>query len=66
MMCLMMQLLITSASHGSCSLGGIEHDRHSGRVLTFIEKAASSSPHVVDVTEDVLATKEATALQYDL
>ena len=64
MTCFMMRLLIISTSHGSCNLSGIEHDRHSGRALAFNEKAASSSPHVADIKEDMLATKEATALHY--
>ena len=46
----------------SHNLGGIEHYRHSERALAFNEKAASSSPHMVGMTEDVLVTKEATAL----
>ena len=60
----MMRLLVISASHVSCSSVGVECSRRSGRVLTFNEKVASSSPHVVDVTEDVLATEEATASHY--
>ena len=55
MMDLMMRLLITSASHGSCSLDGVDHDRHSGRVLAFNKKVANSSPHVIDMTEDNFA-----------
>ena len=57
-----MWLLLISALHVPCSSGGNEYDRHSGRALAFKEKVASSSPHVVGVTEDILATEEATVL----
>ena len=45
-------------------MGVIEHDRRVVRALAFNEKIASSSPHVVDMTEDVLATDDATVLRY--
>ena len=64
MTCFMMRLLIISTLHRSFSSGGIEHDRHSGRALVFNENVASSSSHVVDMTEDMLATGEATASHY--
>ena len=51
----MMRLMIVSTSCGSCSSGGTEHDRHSGRALTFNKKSASSISYVVDMTEDILA-----------
>ena len=60
----MMRLLVIPTSHGSCSSGEIEHDRHSKILLAFNEKAKSSSPHVVDMTEDLLATKEEKVLHY--
>ena len=55
-----MRSLIISALHRPRSSDGVEHDRHSGRALSFNKKVASSSPHTVDMTEDVLATEEAT------
>ena len=64
MMNLMMRLLIISESHGSRSSSGVECVRLSGRVLTFNEKVESSSLHAIDMTEDVLATEEATSSLY--
>ena len=61
---LMMRLLIISASHGSCSSGRFDYGRLSGRALASNEKVVSSCPHVVDMTEDVLATEKVTALPY--
>ena len=62
MMDLMMRLLIISVSYGSYSSGGVDHNRHSIRALAFNEKLTSSSSHMVDMTEDVSAAEEATAL----
>ena len=49
----MMRLLIISASYGSCSSGGVDCSRRSGRELTFKE-VASSIPHVVRTTEELI------------
>ena len=64
MMDLMIRLLIISALCRSRSSGIVEHNRRSGRALSSNGKVASSIPHMVDVTECVLVTSEATALHY--
>ena len=61
---LMLRLFVISALYGSLSSGGVELDRRSERALAFNEKLATSSPHVVDVKEDILSIEEATALHY--
>ena len=62
----MMLLLIIAASHGPFSLGRIEHYRNSRRTLAFNERVDSSSSHVVEMKEEILATEEAMALHYYL
>ena len=58
----MMQLLIISVSCGSCSSGGVDCSMRS-RIASTFKEVESSSPHVVCVTEDVIA-KEATPWCY--
>ena len=54
MMDLMMWLLFISASHGSFRSGKVDHSK----------KIESSIPHVVGLTEEILATDEATVFSY--
>ena len=64
MMGLMMRSLIISALHGSCSSGAVDNNSHSRRVFAFNEKVASSSPHEVDMMEDLLDAEDATRLHH--